>query len=102
MKRTIKELDAGQLELMWDFLKLRKNGCTKWDVEVLKEHLDKIRQALIQKTAGQRKDDGENIVDFSELGTYINFIVIDALVLYIYGGLDILEDALPNDLEKSK
>ena len=102
MKRTIKELDAGQLELMWDFLKLRKNGCTKWDVEVLKEHLDKIRQALIQKTAGQRKDDGENIVDFSELGTYINFIVIDALVLYIYGGLDILEDALPNDLKKSK
>lgn len=102
MKRTIKELDAGQLELMWDFLKLRKNGCTKWDVEVLKEHLDKIRQALIQKTAGQRKDDGENIIDFSELGTYINFIVIDALVLYIYGGLDILEDALPNDLEKSK
>ena len=102
MKHTIKELDAGHLQLMWDFLKLRKNGCTKWDVEVLKEHLDKIRQALIQKTAGQRKDDGENIVDFSELGTYINFIVIDALVLYIYGGLDILEDALPNDLEKSK
>ena len=102
MKHTIQELDAGQLQLMWNFLKLRKNGCTKQDVEVLKEHLDKIRQALIHKTAGQRKDDGENIVDFSELGTYINFIVMGALVLYIYGGLDILEDALPDALEESE
>lgn len=91
--------DAGQLELMWNFLKLRKeNSCTKKDVQYLKENLDKIRIALVQETAGQRQDDSEsNSVNFGDLGTYVNFVVIGALSLYIYGGLDVLENALPDD-----
>lgn len=91
------DLDAGQLGFMWDFLKLRKeNSCTKEDVRSLKENLDKIRLALVQKTAGQRRGDSEsNSVNFGDLGTYVNFVVMDALALYIYGGLDVLENVLP-------
>ena len=48
-KHTIKELDAGQLELMWSFLKLKKEcTCTKDTVRAFKETLDRIRTAMIQ------------------------------------------------------
>lgn len=30
-------------------------------------------------------------------GTYINFVVIEALQLRIYGGLDVLEEVLPGE-----
>lgn len=93
---TLKRLDMGQLEMMWQFLQLRKEcTCVKADVQTLKRHLDFIRQALIQKTAGQRKDDSAGTVNFDDLGTYINFVICDCLSLYIYGGLDRLEDILP-------
>ena len=95
-KPTLKRLDMGQLDLMWQFLQLRKNcTCTKGDVQTLKTHLDSIRQALIQKTAGQRKDNNIETVSFDDLGTYINLIVCDCLSLYIYGALDRLEEILP-------
>ena len=99
-KHTIKELDAGQLELMWSFLKLKKEcTCTKDTVRAFKETLDRIRTAMIQKTAGQRKDDGKDSVQFEDLGTYINIAICQALELYIYGGLDILENNLPEEVE---
>ena len=89
------KLDAGQLDIMWQFLQIQpKNTCTKYDVQKLKEYLDKIRQALIQKTAGQRKDDPKRYVDLADLGTYINLVVLQSLTLYIYGGLDVLEQHL--------
>ena len=95
-KPTLKRLDMGQLDLMWSFLQLRREcTCTKEEVRILKTHLDAIRQALIQKTAGQRKDDGTETVDFNDLGTYINLVVVETLSLYIYGGLDRLEEILP-------
>lgn len=97
-KHNLRELDEGQLDAMYNFLKLqRKNTCTKEDVRTLKEHLDIIRQAMVQKTAGQRDTDPDAYVDFVEIGTYINFVVIEALQLRIYGGLDVLEDVLPNE-----
>lgn len=100
MKHNLKELDEGQLHTMWSFLKLqRKNTCTKEDVRILKEHLDIIRQAMVQKTAGQRDTDPDTYVDFVDIGTYINFVVIDALQLRIYGGLDVLEEVLPSKKE---
>lgn len=100
-QNKLSELDAGQLAFMWNFLKLRKeNSCTKEDVRSLKENLDKIRLALVQKTAGQRRGDSEsNSVNFGDLGSYVNFVVMDALALYIYGGLDVLENALPERSE---
>lgn len=98
MKHNLRDLDEGQLHMMWNFLKLqRKNTCTKEDVRILKEHIDIIRQAMVQKTAGQRDTDPDTYVDFADIGTYINFVVIDALQLRIYGGLDVLEEVLPDE-----
>lgn len=97
-KHNLRELDEGQLEAMWDFLKLqRKNACTKEDVRILKEHLDIVRQAMVQKTAGQRDTDPDTYVDFVDVGTYINFVVIEVLQLRIHGGLDALEEILPDE-----
>lgn len=95
IKNDIHALDLGQLDMMFNFLKLQnKPSNTPEDVRILKEHLDRIRQALIQKTAGQRKDDPDKYVSFEDLQTYINLVVLDALSLYIYGGLDVLEEVL--------
>ena len=35
-KHNLKDLDEGQLEFMWDMMKLRKGGESKNDVEALK------------------------------------------------------------------
>lgn len=97
---TLGKLDEGQLELMWQFLQLKKE-CTldKSHIVSFKATLDKIRNALIQKTAGQRKDDKQDTVNFDDLGTYMNIAICQALELYIYGGLDVLEDNLPEEKE---
>jgi hypothetical protein len=52
---------------------------------------------MVQKTAGQRDTDPDTYVDFVDIGTYINFVVIEALQLRIYGGLDALEEVLPGE-----
>lgn len=95
-KHSVKELDAGQLQTMWNFLKLEKRDtCVKEDVRMLKEHLDVIRQAMVQKAPGRRKDAPAEYVDFEDVGTYINFIIVDALQIYLTGGFDKLEEVLP-------
>lgn len=87
-KHTISELDAGQLDMMWNFLMLGNIEPDVSDIKHLIEYTDKVRQALIQKTAGQRKDDSKEYVQWDEIGTYINFIVIKCLTLRISGMLD--------------
>jgi hypothetical protein len=83
---------------MWECIRLKpKNSCTKADVQDLKYYLDFIRQAMVQKTAGQRKDDSRESVLFDDLGTYVNCAVCSALALYVYGGLDVLEEVLPEE-----
>lgn len=106
-KRDIHALDSGQLDMMFSFLKLQnklqnKPSNTPEDVRVLKEHLDRIRQALIQKTAGLRKGDPDTYVSYEDLQTYINLVVIDALNLYIYGGLDVLEELLSERMKPNE
>ena len=104
-KPTLENLDAGQLELMWNFLKLRnKNSCTKSDVRELKKYLDYIRQLIIQKGGGQPDNSNTKsyYINFDDLGTYINLAVLSALTLYIYGGLDVLENCLPEEEEEEK
>lgn len=80
MKHTLAELDAGQLELMWNFLRA---GFVKSNIPALKEHLDRLRRMMIQKTGGQK--DG---ISFEDLGTVVNCIVIEAMALYLSGDLD--------------
>lgn len=90
MKPTVSALDAGQLDMMWSFLMMGKQES---NVEALKENCDLLRQAMIQKTAGQRKEGG---VNFDDIGTICNCIVIEAMCLYLSGDLDKLE-GMQND-----
>lgn len=82
---TVERLDKGQLDLMWNFLMMGKQKANK---PLLRELCDQLRQLMIQKTAGQRKDDHEEVIDFDELETIINCIVIETMALYLSGGLN--------------
>lgn len=90
VKRTPANLDAGQLELMWNFLRM---GHQKPNIPALREHLDAIRQAMIQKTGGNRADDPAYYTPYDDIGTHVNCVVIEAMCLYLSGTLDRLEDA---------
>lgn len=99
-KHNIKNLDDGQLDMMWNFLRFRQEPLTKEDVRELKQSLDAIRQAMIQMTGGRGKEGPEEYVPFEDVGTYVNLIVVQTMTLYLCGGLDILENALPEEEEK--
>ena len=71
-KHTIEELDRGQLDLMWNFLKM---GNGKPNIAALKENLDALRQLMIQKTAGQETYRKSHEIQYEDLGTIINCIV---------------------------
>jgi len=88
-KHSTYDLDMGQLEFMWNFLRF---GAQRPNVPALKDLCEQLRQAMIQKTAGQRKGDPEHYIDlFNDTGTIINCIVIETMALYLSGGLDRLE-----------
>lgn len=89
-KHTLENLDHNQLELMWSFLKM---GNGKPNIAALKGNLDALRQMMIQKTAGQEAYKKPHEAPFEDLGTIINCIVIEAMQLYLSGGLDKLEMA---------
>ena len=81
------------LDTMFAFLQM---GSQKPNVEALKENCEWVRKAMLQKTAGQRKDKKTD-VDFKELDIRINFIVIEAMALYLSGALDDLGNELKSD-----
>ena len=87
-KPTVENLDAGQLDLMWQFLQLGKIKPSASDVHCMIENVDAVRQMLIQKTGGNRKNDPEYYISSNDMGTHINLIVISALSLRISGVLD--------------
>ena len=87
-KPTVQDLDRGQLDLMWSFLQM---GHQRANIPVLKDLCDQLRQAMIQKTAGQRGDDPKSYVPFEDVGTIVNSIVIETMCLYLSGALDRLE-----------
>ena len=96
-KPTIQNLDAGQLDMMWSFLMM---GNQEANIPALKENLDLLRQAMIQKTAGQRKDDPGHYVSFDDIGTICNIIVCEAMALYLSGDLDRLEKLIEKNEKK--
>ena len=63
---SIKALDAGQLDLMFNYLKM---GHQKPNVPALKENLEAIRQAMIQKTGGNRPDDPPYYTDHDDIAS---------------------------------
>lgn len=89
---TVRDLDLGQLDLMWNFLQM---GRQKANIPVLKDLCDQLRQAMIQKTAGQRNGDHGRCVLFGDVGTIVNSIVIETMCLYLSGELDRLEKLRP-------
>lgn len=99
LKYTTAELDAGQLGAMWQFIQMGRHEAFKQDVQALKANLDSIRQSLIQMTGGQRKNDPDHYINFTELGTIVNIIVCETLQLYLSGALDKLEAILADDTE---
>ena len=95
MKRDLDELDAGQLDLMWSCLKLRKEIAYKSDVRALIRNLDAVRQGIVQMTGGEQAQSNSSSVLFSEIGTYVNSAIVAALWLRVTGVLDKLMDILP-------
>ena len=87
-KLTIEELDNGQLEFMWNFLKF---GNGKSNIPALKKHLDMLRQMMIQETGGQEQYRKSHHIPLEDLGTIANCIVFEAMQLYLSGDLDKLE-----------
>lgn len=74
-------------DMMWNFLQM---GSQKSNIPVLKEHCEMLKKMMTQKTAGQRKNN-PNDVDWQYLPTVIDCIVIEAMALYLSGDLDRLE-----------
>ncbi len=87
-KRDVKALDEGQLDFMWNFLRA---GFVKPNIPALQKSCDDLRQLMIQKTAGQRKDNLDNYLSYDDLPTVINSIVIEAMALHLSGDLDRLK-----------
>lgn len=77
-----------QLEIMWNFLQFGKQ---KPNIPALKENCELLRKMMTQKTAGQRGKPDE--VDFDDLETVINCIVIEAMCLYLSGDMDKIYEA---------
>lgn len=96
-KATVKRLDEGQLDVMWSFLRA---GMVKPNIPALKEYCDQLRQAMIQKTAGQRSDGPNGYVSFDDIGTIINCIVIEAMALRLSGVLDMLDSKFDRQLDR--
>jgi hypothetical protein len=82
------KLDRGQFDFMFSFLKF---GTAKSNIPALKKLLDGLRQAMLQKTAGQKPYAKKEDIPFEDIGTIINCIVIETMMLYLSGDLDKLE-----------
>lgn len=78
-----------QFDVMWSFL--QKSGM-KSNIPCLKEHCTMLRQMMMQKTAGQRKNKKTDI-PFEQFDTIKNNIVIEAMALVLSGDLDKIEDS---------
>lgn len=85
---SVRKLDEGQLDMMFNPLRM---GYQKANIPVLKEHLDAIRQAMIQETGGNRENDPPYYTKHEDIGTHINCVVVEAMCLYLSGELDKLE-----------
>ena len=82
-----KKVKRDSFDTMWAFLQM---GGQKSNVPSLKEHCEVLRKLMTQKTAGQRPNKPSDI-SFDDVYTVMNFIVIEAMCLYLSGDLDQLE-----------
>lgn len=97
MSIDTEKFDKEQLDFMWNFLKF---GTAKSNIPALKKLLDDLRQLMTQKTAGQQPYKKANDIPFEDLGTIVNSIVIETMMLYLSGDLDKLEKMKEEKREK--
>ena len=83
MKKPI-DVKHDSFDTMWSFLQM---GGQKPNIPGLKKYCETLQKMMMQKTAGQRKEK-TNDVDFAYLDMLCNFIVIEAMCLYLSGDLD--------------
>lgn len=76
-----KKVSDDAFDAMWSMLQF---GHQKADYPALKEHCLMLRQMMLQKTAGQRKDRPKDI-PFENLDAIKNIIVIEAMMLVLSG-----------------
>ena len=65
-KHNVENLDKGQLEFMWNFMRFKCGQ--KSNIPLLKHNLDILRQAMIQKTGGQKLYKKADDVSYEDLG----------------------------------
>jgi hypothetical protein len=94
--KTVKQ---DSLDSMWSFLQMGGQEAGAETVEHLQEQIDWLIKAMTQKTGGQRKHKSSD-VDWTELEMRENFIIIDAMALYLSGGLEKLKKTLEAEYEK--
>lgn len=89
-----KKVKHGALDTMWAFLQM---GGQKSNIPALKKYCEAFRQAMMQKTGGQEPHKNSGDIDFNEIDTIANFIVIEAMALYLSGDLEKLENSVIDD-----
>jgi hypothetical protein len=94
--KWLDKLNGGQLDLMWQFLQFHGDKPTVKEFEALEENLDSLRVMMVQKNGGQEGRNAKTLgaVDFADLGTILNNIVIETMWLYLGGGLKMLKEVI--------
>ena len=84
--------------MMWQFLQFHGDKPTVKEVEALEENLDNLRVMMVQKNGGQkgRSTKTEGAVDFADMETVLNNIVIETMWIYLGGGFKMLKEVLKN------
>lgn len=102
VKTWIGKLDGGQLDVMWNYLRFKGEGVNIKEIENLEKSLDELRTLMIQKSAGQpnRESKTSGYVEFEDLETVLNNIVIETMWIYLGGGFTKLKGAIENNDRK--
>lgn len=85
--------ETKQFDLMWNMLQFGKQ---KSNIPALKDLCLQLRRAMMQKNAGQQPYCKTDDVNFDDVPTIINSIVIETMCLYLSGDLDKIKE-LKND-----
>lgn len=93
------KLDGGRLDLMWQFLQFHGEKPTVKEIEGLEENLDSLRVAMVQKSGGQesRNVKTAGAVDFADIETVLNNIIIETMWIYLSGGFKMLKEVIGDE-----
>ena len=75
------KVESDMFDTMWAFLQMGKQ---KANYPALKEYCLQLRQMMLQKTAGQRKNEPKDI-SFDDLPRIKNCIIMEAMALVLSG-----------------